>query len=95
MPRTLTVYRWELRKLIAQKRTYLGLGAALIVPLRTSKVVALVKVPVVPVMLPSVRVMPATVSSNAPIASVAPLTLNEVASPRTCAALEVKTPLTR
>jgi ABC-2 type transport system permease protein len=28
-----TVYVWELRKLRAQKRTYLGLGAALIVPL--------------------------------------------------------------
>lgn len=28
-----TVYRWELRKLRAQKRTYLGLGAATAVPL--------------------------------------------------------------
>jgi ABC-2 type transport system permease protein len=28
-----TVYRWELRKLIAQKRTYIGLGAALVIPL--------------------------------------------------------------
>ena len=28
-----TVYRWELRKLRAQKRTYLGLGAAALVPL--------------------------------------------------------------
>jgi ABC-2 type transport system permease protein len=28
-----TVYRWELIKLRAQKRTYLGLGAALLVPL--------------------------------------------------------------
>ena len=27
-PSTLTAYRWELRKLISQKRTYLGLGAA-------------------------------------------------------------------
>jgi ABC-2 type transport system permease protein len=27
------VYRWELRKLVAQKRTFLGLGAALAVPL--------------------------------------------------------------
>ena len=26
------VYRWEVTKLLAQKRTYLGLGAALIVP---------------------------------------------------------------
>jgi ABC-2 type transport system permease protein len=28
-----TVYAWELRKLVAQKRTYLGLGAAALVPL--------------------------------------------------------------
>jgi ABC-2 type transport system permease protein len=28
-----TVYAWELRKLRAQKRTYLGLGAAMLVPL--------------------------------------------------------------
>ena len=28
-----TVYRWELRKLRVQKRTYLGLGAAVLVPL--------------------------------------------------------------
>lgn len=28
-----TVYVWELRKLVAQKRTYLGLGAAMIVPI--------------------------------------------------------------
>jgi ABC-2 type transport system permease protein len=32
-PATLTVYRWELRKLISQKRTYLGLGLAVILPL--------------------------------------------------------------
>jgi ABC-2 type transport system permease protein len=32
-PRTLTVWRWELRKLISQKRTYLGLGLAVILPL--------------------------------------------------------------
>jgi ABC-2 type transport system permease protein len=32
-PGVLTVYRWELRKLRAQRRTYLGLGAAAIVPL--------------------------------------------------------------
>ena len=32
-PGVRTVYVWELRKLRAQKRTYLGLGAALIVPL--------------------------------------------------------------
>lgn len=30
---TLGVYRWELRKLASQKRTYLGLGAAILVPL--------------------------------------------------------------
>jgi ABC-2 type transport system permease protein len=33
MSGALGVYRWELRKLIAQKRTYLGLGAAILVPL--------------------------------------------------------------
>src|SRR5262249_53632111 len=32
MPGVLTVYRWELRKLVAQKRTYLGIGAAIAVP---------------------------------------------------------------
>ena len=32
-PGVLTVYRWELRKLRAQKRTYLGLGAAAAVPI--------------------------------------------------------------
>lgn len=31
-PGLFTVYRWELRKLRSQKRTYLGLGAAAIVP---------------------------------------------------------------
>ena len=31
-PGVATVYRWELRKLIAQKRTFLGLGAAIVVP---------------------------------------------------------------
>jgi ABC-2 type transport system permease protein len=31
-PSVATVYRWELRKLRAQKRTYLGLGAAALVP---------------------------------------------------------------
>jgi ABC-2 type transport system permease protein len=33
MPGVLTVYRWELTKLRYQKRTYLGLGAAAIVPI--------------------------------------------------------------
>jgi ABC-2 type transport system permease protein len=32
-PSTLTVYRWELRKLVSQKRTYLGLGLVVILPL--------------------------------------------------------------
>jgi ABC-2 type transport system permease protein len=32
-PSTATVYRWELRKLISQKRTYLGLGLVVILPL--------------------------------------------------------------
>jgi ABC-2 type transport system permease protein len=33
MPTALTVYGWELRKLRFQKRTYLGLGAAVLVPI--------------------------------------------------------------
>jgi ABC-2 type transport system permease protein len=33
MPGTLTVYRWELRKLVSQKRTYLGLGLGIVLPL--------------------------------------------------------------
>jgi ABC-2 type transport system permease protein len=32
-PGTVAVYRWELRKLVAQKRTFIGVGAALAVPL--------------------------------------------------------------
>lgn len=32
-PSTVTVYRWELRKLVSQKRTYMGLGLAVILPL--------------------------------------------------------------
>jgi ABC-2 type transport system permease protein len=32
-PGTRAVYRWELRKLVAQKRTFIGIGAAFIVPL--------------------------------------------------------------
>jgi ABC-2 type transport system permease protein len=32
-PSTLTAYRWELRKLVAQKRTYMGLCLAVILPL--------------------------------------------------------------
>ena len=33
MPSTLTAYRWELRKLLAQKRTYLGFGIAIAMPI--------------------------------------------------------------
>jgi ABC-2 type transport system permease protein len=33
MPGVLTVYRWELTKLRFQRRTYLGLGAAILVPI--------------------------------------------------------------
>ncbi len=40
-PSALTVYRWELRKLRFQKRTYLGLGAAVLVPLIFVTAVAL------------------------------------------------------
>ena len=32
-PSTLTVYRWELRKLSSQKRSYLGLALVVILPL--------------------------------------------------------------
>ena len=32
-PGTGTVYAWELRKLLAQKRTFIGIGAAIAVPL--------------------------------------------------------------
>jgi ABC-2 type transport system permease protein len=32
MPGVATVYRWELRKLVAQKRTYLGIGIAVAMP---------------------------------------------------------------
>jgi ABC-2 type transport system permease protein len=41
MRRVLTVYRWELRKLRAQKRTYLGLGLAAVVPIIFVTAVAL------------------------------------------------------
>ena len=40
-PGTLTVYRWELVKLRFQKRTYLGLGAAVLVPIIFALAVAL------------------------------------------------------
>jgi ABC-2 type transport system permease protein len=32
-PGTLTAYRWELRKLVSQKRSYMGLAIAILVPL--------------------------------------------------------------
>jgi ABC-2 type transport system permease protein len=32
-PSTFTVYRWELRKLVSQKRTYLGLALVVVLPL--------------------------------------------------------------
>lgn len=32
-PSTLVAYRWELRKLVSQKRTYMGFGLAIILPL--------------------------------------------------------------
>lgn len=32
-PTALTAYRWELRKLVSQKRTYIGLGAAAALPI--------------------------------------------------------------
>ena len=32
-PSTFVVYRWELRKLVSQKRTYMGLGLAVLLPL--------------------------------------------------------------
>jgi ABC-2 type transport system permease protein len=32
-PGVATVFRWEVRKLIAQRRTYIGIGAALVIPL--------------------------------------------------------------
>ena len=40
-PGTLTVYRWELRKLLAQKRTYIGIGAAALLPVVFVTVMAL------------------------------------------------------
>jgi ABC-2 type transport system permease protein len=40
-PSTLTAYRWELRKLAAQKRTYIGIGAAALLPVVFVTVMAL------------------------------------------------------
>jgi len=39
----LVAYRWELRKLVAQKRTYIGLGAAAVLPVVFVTVMALQK----------------------------------------------------
>ena len=42
-PTTLTAYRWELRKLASQKRTYIGLGAAALLPVLFVVVLSLQK----------------------------------------------------
>jgi hypothetical protein len=42
-PTTLTAYRWELRKLGSQKRTYIGLGAAALLPVTFVVVMAFQK----------------------------------------------------
>lgn len=42
-PTTLTAYRWELRKLASQKRTYIGIGAAGLLPVVFVVVMALQK----------------------------------------------------
>jgi ABC-2 type transport system permease protein len=39
-PTALTAYRWEARKLISQKRTYIGIGAAALLPLLFVSVMA-------------------------------------------------------
>jgi ABC-2 type transport system permease protein len=39
-PTTLTAYRWELRKLLSQKRTYIGVGAAALLPVAFVSVMA-------------------------------------------------------
>lgn len=43
MTGALVAYRWELRKLVAQKRTYIGLGAAALLPVIFVTVMALQK----------------------------------------------------
>jgi ABC-2 type transport system permease protein len=40
-PTVLTAYRWELRKLLSQKRTYIGVGAAALLPIVFVSVMAL------------------------------------------------------
>jgi ABC-2 type transport system permease protein len=42
-PTTLTAYRWEVRKLISQKRTYIGVGAAALLPVLFVMVMAFQK----------------------------------------------------
>jgi len=42
-PTVLTAYRWELRKLLSQKRTYIGVGAAALLPILFVSVMALQK----------------------------------------------------
>src|SRR5437763_16885463 len=42
-PTTLTAYRWELRKLLSQKRTYIGIGASALLPVLFVVVMALQK----------------------------------------------------
>jgi ABC-2 type transport system permease protein len=42
-PTTLTAYRWELRKLMSQKRTYIGIGSAAALPIIFVVVMALQK----------------------------------------------------
>jgi ABC-2 type transport system permease protein len=42
-PTTFTAYRWELRKLLSQKRTYIGVGAAALLPVLFVTVMAFQK----------------------------------------------------
>jgi ABC-2 type transport system permease protein len=42
-PTSLTAYRWELRKLRSQKRTYIGIGAAALLPILFVTVMAIQK----------------------------------------------------
>lgn len=42
-PTTLTAYRWEVRKLMSQKRTYIGIGAAALLPVLFVTVMAFQK----------------------------------------------------
>jgi ABC-2 type transport system permease protein len=42
-PTTLTSYRWEVRKLVSQKRTYIGIGASALLPILFVSVMAVQK----------------------------------------------------